>query len=367
MLIVCVGSSAAAIWRFLVQPMSQALPDQELGAAIDLSAPELEESLATLISIEDPKVSGSEAGSPLMRRHLESQISDRLASVRAEGFVDTRRTVQWCLAATMLVMLSLGTAAIFPGSSSVLLSRLLSPFGNHETATNLYFEVPDGDRVVAEGTDVVIAAIPRWRTSTPGERPDSVSLQLISEDERTESITMTYDEVSERFQVELSDVTDSVNFRIVGGGAVSQTYTMTVQPAPEILGAVLTVTPPNYTGRAVDIFDGMVGEMEVFERSTLSIRLDFNKPVESAALVWKRRDERPVDEVEQFNQQFDHLTGEAIELDPEDQDPDAPLKPEVEPLVAESRRPVGHAEPCCRRRWRPQSGSHRCKWSSESE
>ena len=333
MLTVCVGASGAAIWKFVIQPMSQSLPDHELGAAIDLSAPELEESLATLISIENPDVTDSEAGSPLMRQHLESQISDRLASVRPDGFVDTRRTVQWCITATTLVLLSLGTAAIFPGSSSVLMSRLLSPFGNHETATNLYFQVPEGDRVVAEGTDVVIAAIPRWRAFTPDERPDDVSLQLISDDNRTETIQMTYDEVSERFEVELSSVTQSLRYRITGGGAVSQTYTMTVQPAPQILAAVMTVTPPDYTGRAVDTFDGMIGEMEVFERSELCIQLDFNKPVKAAALVWKRRNERPADEVELFNLEFNHVTGEAIEIDPEDMDPDAPLTPEVVPLA----------------------------------
>ena len=49
-------------WRFLVQPLRSAIPLNQLGAVIDISCPELNESLATLISIKRPEATSSETG-----------------------------------------------------------------------------------------------------------------------------------------------------------------------------------------------------------------------------------------------------------------------------------------------------------------
>ena len=42
---------------------------------------------------------------------------------------------------------------IWPSSYQLLLSRFFRPWGNFERPANLFFVVPDGDRVVARGCD----------------------------------------------------------------------------------------------------------------------------------------------------------------------------------------------------------------------
>ena len=57
-------------WKFMVAPLKSSVSETELGAAIDLSCPDLNESLATLISIERPEATTGEAGSAVMRGRL---------------------------------------------------------------------------------------------------------------------------------------------------------------------------------------------------------------------------------------------------------------------------------------------------------
>ena len=65
--------SGWAGWKFMVAPLKSSVSETELGAAIDLSCPDLNESLATLISIERPEATSGEAGSAVMRGRLRDQ------------------------------------------------------------------------------------------------------------------------------------------------------------------------------------------------------------------------------------------------------------------------------------------------------
>lgn len=333
MLVGAVAAAGWVAWRSLISPLSASIPNTELGAAIDLTVPDLNESLATLISLSGPDVTPAEAGSSLMRSHIEEQVAEQLQTLNPSEFVDGKRTLRQCGTAAGLVLAALLPVIFWPSGSRLLLQRLVQPFANLESAGNLYFEVPDGDRTVARRTDVQIAAAPRWRTEAPGERPQEVELHLIAQNGETERLTMSFDELSDRYVAGILNINDTLQYRIVGGGTETRLFTIKVVDAPEIQTAVMTVVPPAYSGRGIARFDGMVGEMEVFERSELQILLEFNKPVASASLLWLRRDQRPVSETQLFDRQFDNITGEEIfELDPELMDPDAPLTEPAPPL-----------------------------------
>lgn len=304
------------IWRSLIRPLREKLPAEQLGAAVDLSTPELQESLATLISIERPDATAGESGSPMMRRYLRKQVGEHLAGVTGSRVVDTRKTVQKCGIAGFVMMMGVLPFVVWPSGSGLLFERMVSPFSNLATASHLYFDVVDGNRVVARGSNVEVAGIPMWRSETPGERPDVVDLRLIGQNGDTDTLPMMFDPVGNRFLTELPRIAESVRYQIVGGGATTQTFELTVVDAPEIHTAVMTAISPAYAGRAVQRFDGMVGDMDVFERSELEILLEFNKPITSAALVWAQRDARPVTEAEMLEIEFDDLSGEEVmELD----------------------------------------------------
>ncbi len=320
---------AAVTWNWLIAPLKASLPAEQLGAAIDLSTPELNESLATLISIERPGTTSSEAGSALMRQHLRQQVAHNISHASPNRVVDTSRTRRRCGVAGLVTMLAVVPFIVWPSGSELLLQRMVSPFRNLATVSNLYFDVTDGNRIVARGSNVEISATPNWRSGSDWERPEFVDLRLIGANGQTEQLGMLFDAVGDRFVAELPRIAESVRYQVTGGGTTTEVFTLTIVDPPQIRTAVMTATPPTYAGRATERFDGMLGDMEVFERSQLNVLLEFNKPITAAKLVWQQRDARPVTEAQAIQFEFDDLSGEEVmEIN---MDPDAPLTV-VEPL-----------------------------------
>lgn len=316
-------------WKSLIAPLRTQVPPEQLGAAVDLSSPNLHESLSTLISLQRPGVTASEAGSEYMRSILKQQVVQQLSLVQINSVVDRHKAVRRCGIAGLLMLTVLLPLLFWPSLTSLLFQRMVSPFKNLATPGHLFFEVPDGNRTVARGSTVRVSAEPKWRNAVSGQRPEQVDLKLIAGSGESDVLPMLYDEVAGCYLADLERIAADVQYQVTGGGVVSETYSLTVVDAPEVRGAVLTATPPVYSGRAIQRFDGMLGEMEVFERSQLEVFLEFNKPVTRASLVWSDRDARPVTEAEMLEIEFDDLSGEEVF----DLNPDAPLKPATEPLA----------------------------------
>ena len=271
----------------LIHPVLRSAPDEELGAAVDLQFPELQESLATLISIEEPFATVSEAGSLLMRERLQKHVQTQLRRVRPSEVVQSRSTFQRCGLALMSVVAVLIPLLLWPSGSQLLVQRLLMPFANLATPSNLFFEIPDGNRTVATNSDVNFIAIPRWRTGVAGPFPTDVTLEVNSASGVGEQLQMAFDESSVRYNVTLADIRESVRYRVRGGSALSEWFELRVADPPRILSAVLQETPPAYTGRPIETFDGIVGDIPVFERSRIEITLKFNKPIQHVHIDWK--------------------------------------------------------------------------------
>lgn len=310
-ILACFAGMAAYVgWKSIVDPLRSSIPSRELSAAVDLSCPDLHESLTTLISIQSPDASSSEAGSPLLRARLERQVTQQLQGMGSQQFVNSHKMKQRCGIAASILLLAIVPLALWPSASGLSMKRILNPFANLATVSNLVFEIEDANRTVARGSSVVLRATPTWRSGDVHQRPDNVFAEFVGSNGQTERQPMAYDEVNGCYTTEISGIQQDVQYRIAGGGTSSETCLITVIDAPAINLAIMTATPPAYCGRPVEHFDGMIEEMRVFELSELSIQLEFNKPVESATLVWNRRDERPLTELEQFDIQFDNLTGE---------------------------------------------------------
>ncbi len=274
-------------WKRLVRPVLINAPDDELGAAVDLQFPELQESLATLISLEQPTTTSSEAGSLLMRQRLQKHVQSQIIRVEPGALIKNSRTWKRCGLALVSVVAILIPVMLWPGGSQLLVQRFLMPFSNLAAPSNLYFEVPEANRTVAINSDVSLIAIPQWRTQRAGSLPSEVTLEIQTATGNRDTRPMTFDDAEAHFEMTLADVRDSLRYRVQGGGATTEWFTLQVADPPRILSAVLQETPPAYTGRRVEVFDGVVGDIPVFERSQIEIRLQFQKPVHSARINWK--------------------------------------------------------------------------------
>ena len=280
--------TGAVAWKRLIHPLIGDAPAEELGAAVDLRFPQLQEAIATLISVDRPTATSGEAGSALMRNRLEQHVRSQIGSIRPSEVVRGRPTIKrWGLASISILAISI-PLLLWPSGSRLLLQRFVMPFANLAAPSNLFFEVPDGNRTVAANTDVQFVAIPRWRTNVAGKLPTDavVEMQAVS-GTSSEVLPMAYADTESHFTVSLAEVRESVRYRVRGGGAATEWFDLTVAEPPRILTAVLQETPPTYTGRPIESFDGVVGDIHVFEHSAIEIRLTFNKPVQNVTIVWQ--------------------------------------------------------------------------------
>lgn len=331
-LLLFVATAAYVVWRHLLVPLRLTTPAQQLGAAIDLTCPHLQESLSTLISIQSPDATSSEAGSVQMQQRLQKQVAEQLRSLGPQQFVNSQQMKKRCGLAALILAVALVPLILWPSASALSIKRLVQPFANLANVSNLFFDVENGNRTVARWSNVVLHAKPAWRNGAAGERPDLVQLKLTAANGQSDTIAMAFDEVNGCYTYQLSRIADPLQFQIIGGGATSEKFQITVVDAPSVEMAMMTAVPPAYTGHAVQRFEGMTETMKVFERSDLQIHLEFNKPVQSAELVWTRRDERPLTASELFDIEFDNLTGEEVPMI----DLEAPTMPAPEPLIMRS-------------------------------
>ncbi len=319
MLGLTVAGTSFAAWRYLLRPLSSPVSRQEMGAIVDLSCPGLHEAVATLLSVESPEATEAESGSSVMRYRLRQQVAAGLKHVHTGRIVDYRSTIERCGIAVCCIILIMMPLMFWTSGSQLLLQRLITPWANLATASNFWFEVPNADRFVAKNSDVKLIALPRWRIGGNGSPPGDVVVELRSEAGLSDRLEMSYDEISSQYTATLPRIQQAVSFRIRGGGAVTQWFRLNVDVPPEIVSALLTETPPAWTGRPAELNDGVVGDIEVFERSQLEILLKFNKPVQKAQLVWSEwkpiSSEVAVDELELPEEASQELQPEAAEPD----------------------------------------------------
>lgn len=273
------------ITRRLVIPVLQVPPADELGAAVDLEFPELQESVATLISIQESN-DVNDASTRLMQERLRLSVEEHIQVARPSAIVKSRSTIRRCAMAVVALVIILIPILLWPTGSGLLARRFVMPFANLAAASNLYFELPNGNRVVARNTDVEFAATPRWRNGIPGKTPGDVKLEFRTESGVIDELPMLLNSEPQQFTAMLRSARESLRYRVYGGGAMTEWFQLTVGDPPVLQTATLTSVAPAYTRRAPVTFEGASGDMEVLAGSQIEIRLTFNETVKDVQIEW---------------------------------------------------------------------------------
>jgi len=280
----CLGAVAVAAVCLARTFISRPSP-AELAALVERAHPEVGEQLSSVVELNDPKVPDEHKGSPLMRDLLMGQTLKTIGPIDFQKSVSSRRARRSAFCGTAAWFALLLPFVVSPGDYGLLWSRFLKPWGNFDRASNLFFEVVEGDRVVARGSDVLIEALPGWRYHE-GDLPKSVQLNWIDSSGQTDARRMALNEAENLFAATIPQVFHSFEFNVSAAGGRSRNYRVDVVDAPEVRAVTLDVQPPAYTGYPAQHIDGVVGEMTVFEHSLLSFEMKFNKPIYDVALQW---------------------------------------------------------------------------------
>ena len=280
------AATSIALLGWLVIPLCRRIGWSELAALADKAHPEWEGSLTSAVELFDPSQPDSFKGSPVMRQMLLEQTRQRVDELDLERVVSSRRawrSVKLGLAACLML-----AAPVFfsPSAYRQLWQRLLIPSGNWGTVGAWQIEVVDGDRVVARGADVELLA----KATKPGdtELPKSLMLEWRDSVGTTDRRAMPYDAARQAFATTVPHVMRDLTLHVSVERQQSRDYQVQVVEPPVVTQVRVAVEPPAYSGWPAQSLDGAVGAIRVFERSRLTFKLEFNKPIETASLNWRQ-------------------------------------------------------------------------------
>jgi hypothetical protein len=275
---------AFLVW--VVVPLCRRIGWAELAAMADKANPRWEDALTSAVELFDPDHPDSFKGSPVMRELLLKQTRQRIDDLDLEEVVSSRKawsSVRWGLASCLMLAIPVFVA---PSMYRQLWQRFLMPWGNWGTAGAWTVAVENGDRIVARGTDVELLAMAEKDGQV--EPPKSLTLEWRDSAGTTDRRAMPFDEARKAFVAVVPHVMRDFDFRIAVERQKSRDYKVQVVEPPVVTKIRLDVEPPAYAGWPAQSLDGAIGSIKVFEKSRLKFTLEFNKPVETAQLVWRQ-------------------------------------------------------------------------------
>ncbi len=279
-------ATLVACLAWIVVPLCRRIGWAELAAMADKANPRWEGALTSAVELFDPTQPDGFKGSPVMREMLLKQTRQRIDELEFEEVVSSRKawsSVRWGLASCVLLAIPVFVA---PSMYRQLWQRLLMPWGNWGTAGAWVVNVENGDRIIARGSDVELLATAE--RDGQAEPLKSLSLEWRDSAGTTDRRTMPFDEARKSFVVVVPHVMRDFDFRIAVERQKSRDYKVQVVEPPVVTKIRLDVEPPAYAGWPAQSLDGAIGSIKVFEKSRLKFTLEFNKPVETAQLVWRQ-------------------------------------------------------------------------------
>ncbi len=267
-LAVVVAVLGYTLWTEVLTPVFRRFTAAELAAIVESQYPELGERLTSTIELTDPSVPEDEKGSALMREWLESETLASVAHLNFRGAVPADRARKSALAGLAAAAILLLPFVFMPSVYGQLWLRLLTPWGAHELPAEVYFQIPNGDRVAARGEDVTILALPP-EDEAVSNLPEAVDLVWTTPAGETDRRPMQYDREKKGFVATLPHVFEGFSYQAVAKRKRSDRHSITVVDRPEITAFTLFAAPPKYTNLPGQKTDGAVGNVTVFERSRL--------------------------------------------------------------------------------------------------
>lgn len=288
-LAITIAAMSYTLWMAVLRPVFRKFTMAELAAIVETEYPELGERLTSAVELTNPSIPEDHKGSALMREYLEAETLSSTQHLDFRRSVPSDQARNWGWTGTIAAAALLVPFLLLSSSYSQLWARFLTPWGSHELPAALYFQVPEGDRVVARGEDLTLIALPPEGVE-PDDLPETVDLVLTTSTGETDRRPMEYVADQKGYLVTLPHVFEGFEYIISAKRKRSNRHTITVVDRPEVTAFTLKITPPSYTGLPEHSVDGAVGDVEAFERSQIEATLEFNKPLAKAEWIWEAAD-----------------------------------------------------------------------------
>lgn len=275
-----VGSTAFAIWRMLVRPLSKPFTPARIAAIIEQRHPELEERLSTVVELLSGNGIGDRGSEQLFNVLTHEAETDARDVAPEQEF--TTRTVKPKLrvAAAALGILGILFAA-WPRHTGRLFARAIAPYAEIDNLYADQFLVSPGDHVMLVGDPLEIlltvsgessgqAYVRREFRDAHGKRREL--LERMRQVPSPEGLTGV-----RSFRHLFPAVDAPFRYRIACGHGLTRYYSVQAFDRPEVTATRAVLTFPSYTGREPLRLETGVADLEGVPGTSIALAADVNR------------------------------------------------------------------------------------------
>jgi hypothetical protein len=258
---------------------SQRVPPQEVARIADDATGDPRRPASAALTIH------SDADSTPLAKHLADRALDEAGLVLAA--LPARRVIPWKPLGILLGILALplviagGIRLSSPDAFDTVVRRLLHPSADIPPYSPLRFALDPEKPSTVYGGDVLVAA-----EITGGELAHPI-LCMVCQPRTGEVLRLpAFRESATRHSRKLDALTEPVEIAFSCGKARSAWHAVDILLEPEILGGVVRVRPPEYTGLPPVEFPLDTNEIAAVEGAEITLELTSNRPLSSGTLIF---------------------------------------------------------------------------------
>lgn len=267
------------VWMTCLRRMLHLPAREEIATQVEQSEPQLRENLLSAVELatDDP---GSLHDSPVFRGLLQGKVAQQMGRIQVPNLLPMKLVAKWFLAAVAVVAVAALLLMSADPRFRQLAARALLPGANIARVSRIHVEIlqptPHSLMLAEDETIAIVAEV-------TGGRFDEVTLETFTEKQGTTSQPMRGRSDAE-FASNIHVKTESVEYRILAGDAVTQRFRIEARPRPRVTAFQKTYEYPEYALLPNETVTEPHGDLLVLEGTKTELLLELDQQVSEAEL-----------------------------------------------------------------------------------
>ncbi len=270
-------------WRRVVAPLRVRFSAGQIANLIERRYPELSSLLISAVRFSSGEVGPPEANSPALVASVIRRAGSHTRAVDFNAVLDSRRARRSGMALVAALLLSVGAAAALPEqviglwfARNILLQDVEWP-----RRTHLIVEAEGQELIGARGDDLIVQA------HAEGVQPREVEFIFVtaSGQRGREAMVTVGSRGSYRYRYTFKAAQEDFTFYLEGGDDQTETFHARLLERPRVARTEMRITPPVYTRLEAYSLGNAERAAQVLPGSSVTIRIETNKPVTQATLM----------------------------------------------------------------------------------
>ncbi len=286
--------TGVSMWWFGLRQLGHEDPKQ-IARQLESADPRLREDLLSAVELADPDLVN---GSPSFRQRLQQSVAARAARLNIGGLLPVGLVQRWLLAGTVVLIVCVVMFTMPRMQFGRRMARAMLPLIAIERAslteiTILNPSPPSG--FVAEGDAVGVVAqvrgdsvddvVLQWRTGD-GVEGESIMTPRVETPSSFSDGTLHHEDV---FAANLSIGSSPIEYRIIGGDAITLWHELTPLPRPQVESFKKRYVFPEYAKLADRVEEAEHGDLKALAGTLAEVTVRFDEPLDRATLQFGNR------------------------------------------------------------------------------